>query len=186
MKPRAYSYIPMSTDLQLKGHGRHRRSLVKAAAGAISALVLSGAVGNAAELKVLSSVALTSVLNELTPAFEKKTGDKLVIDYDLAANLKKRILDGERADVIILTRSMMEDLLKNNKLAGDGLVNVAGTPVALAARAGAQKPDVGTAEAFKRALLSARSIVYADPSKGGLSGVVAARAIERLGASPRR
>jgi molybdate transport system substrate-binding protein len=181
MKARAYSYIPMSADLRLKGHGRHRRSLMKAAAGAISALVLSGAVGNAAELKVLSSVALTSVLNELTPAFEKKTGDKLVIDYDLAANLKKRILDGERADVIILTRSMMEDLLKNNKLAGDGLVNVAGTPVALAARAGAQKPDVGTAEAFKRALLSARSIVYADPSKGGLSGVVAARAIERLG-----
>ena len=137
--------------------------------------------GNAGELKVLSSVALTSVLNELTPAFEKKTGDKLVIDYDLAANLKKRILDGERADVIILTRSMMEDLLKNNKLAADGLVNVAGTPVALATRAGAQKPDIGNAEAFKRALLSARSIVYADPSKGGLSGVVAARAIERLG-----
>ena len=99
---------------------------------------MSGAVGNAAELKVLSSVALTSVLNELTPAFQKKTGDKLVIDYDLAANLKKRILDGERADVIILTRSMMEDLLKNNKLAVDGLVNVAGTPVALAARAGNQ------------------------------------------------
>lgn len=130
---------------------------------------------------MLSSVALTSVLNELTPAFEKKTGDKLVIDYDLAANLKKRILDGERADVIILTRSMMEDLLKNNKLAADGLVNVAGTPVALATRAGAQKPDIGNAEAFKQVLLSARSIVYADPAKGGLSGVVAARAIERLG-----
>jgi molybdate transport system substrate-binding protein len=59
-------------------------------------------------------VALTSVLNELTPAFEKKTGYKLVIDYDLAANLKKRILDGERADVIMLTRSMMEDLLKKS------------------------------------------------------------------------
>ena len=56
---------------------------MKAAAGAISALVLSGAVGNATELKVVTSVALTSVLNELTPAFEKKTGDKLVIDYDL-------------------------------------------------------------------------------------------------------
>src|SRR6516162_891400 len=163
----------------------NKRSLLTAAAGALSGLVLSGTVGYASELKVVTSVALSSVLNELAPAYEKKTGDKLVIDYDLAANMKKRILDGERADVIILTRSMMEDLLKNNKLAADGLVNVAGTPVALATRAGAQKPDVGTAEAFKRALLSARSIVYADPAKGGPAGLLR-RAPSSGWASPRR
>jgi molybdate transport system substrate-binding protein len=157
------------------------RSLLMRAVGSLLAIMLPGAVGHAAELKVLTSVALTSVLNELAPAYEKKTGDKVSIDYDLAANLKKRILDGERADVIILTRSMMEDLQKDNKLTADRLVNVAGTPVALAARAGAQKPDIGTAEAFKQALLSAQSIVYADPAKGGLSGIVAAKAIERLG-----
>ena len=159
----------------------NKRSLLTAAAGALCSLVLSGTVGYASELKVVTSVALTSALNELAPAYEKKTGDKLVIDYDLAANMKKRILDGERADVIILTRPMMEDLLKNHKLTGDGLVNVAGTPVVLAVRAGAQKPDIGAIEAFKQALLSARSIVYADPAKGGLSGIVAAKAIERLG-----
>jgi molybdate transport system substrate-binding protein len=113
--------------------------------------------------------------------FEKKTGHKLVIDYGLAAELKKRILDGERADLIILTRAMMEDLAKQNKLAADSLVNIAGTPVAVAARAGAPKPDIGTVDAFKAALLSAKSIVYADPAKGGLSGIVAAKAIERLG-----
>jgi molybdate transport system substrate-binding protein len=157
------------------------RSLLMRAVGSLVALGLSGAVGNAAELKVLTSVALTSVLNELSPMYEKKTGNKVIIDYDLAANLKKRILDGERADVIILTRAMMEDLQKNNKLAADGLVNVAGTPVALAVRAGASKPDIGSVDAFKQALLSAQSIVYADPAKGGLSGIVAAKAIERLG-----
>src|SRR4029453_2850562 len=53
--------------------------------------------------------------------------------------------------------------------------------VALAARAGVPKPDISTVEAFKQTLLSARSISYADPAKGGLSGVVASRAIERLG-----
>jgi molybdate transport system substrate-binding protein len=157
------------------------RSLMTRVAAALGALLLSGAIGHAAEVKVLTSVALTSVLNELSPAFEKKTGHKLTIDYGLAADQKKRILDGERADVIILTRAMMDDLAKQNKLNADGLVNVAGTPVALAARAGAQKPDIGTAEAFKQALLAAKSIVYADPAKGGLSGIVAARAIEQLG-----
>jgi len=158
----------------------NRRSLITCAA-ALGAFTLCGTMAQAAGVKVLTSVALKSVLDELSPAFEKKTGDKLIIDYGLAADLKKRILDGERADLIILTRAMMEDLLKQNKLTADGLVNVAGTPVAVAARAGAPKSDISTVDAFKQVLLSAKSIVYADPAKGGLSGIVAARAIERLG-----
>jgi molybdate transport system substrate-binding protein len=76
---------------------------------------------------------------------------------------------------------MMDDLAKQNKLAIGNIVNVASTPVALAVRAGAPKPNISTADAFKQTLLSAKSISYADPAKGGLSGVVAGRAIERLG-----
>ena len=157
------------------------RSLTMRAAEALAALVLSAAAADAAEVKVLTSVALTTVLNELAPAFEQKTGNKLTISYDLAAVQKKRILEGERADVIILTRAMMDDLAQQKKLASGNIVNVAGTPVALAIRAGAPKPDISTADAFKQTLLSAKSISYADPAKGGLSGVVASRAIERLG-----
>jgi molybdate transport system substrate-binding protein len=126
-------------------------------------------------------VALTAALNELAPAFEKATGDKLTIAYGLAAEMRKRVLDGESADVIMITRPMMEDLQKQNKLAANSLVNVAGTPIAVAARAGAAKPDIGTIDAFKRTLLSTKSIVYADPAKGGVSGIVFARALERLG-----
>jgi len=150
-------------------------------AAAVGGLILSATVGHAAEVKVFTSVALTASLNEVSPIFEQKTGHKVVIDYNLAAVQKKRLVDGDRADVIILTRSMMEELTKQNKLAPGNLVNVAGTPVALAARAGVPKPDISTVEAFKQTLLSARSISYADPAKGGLSGVVASNAIERLG-----
>ena len=150
-------------------------------AAAAASLTLSVTVGHAAELKVFTSVALTQALNELTPIFEQKTGHKVVVDFNLAAVQKKRVLDGERADVIILTRAMMEDLAKQNKLAPGNIVNVAGTPVALAARAGAPKPDISTPDAFKQTLLSAKSISYADPAKGGLSGVVAGKAIEKLG-----
>jgi molybdate transport system substrate-binding protein len=159
----------------------NRRSLMMGVAAAFGVFVVSTAASHAAEVKVLTSVALKSVLDELSPTFEKKTGHKLVIDYGLAADQKKRILAGERADMIILTRAMMEDLSTQKKLAADSLVNVAGTPVAVAARAGAPKPDISTVEAFKQTLLTAKSIVYADPAKGGLSGVVAARAIEHLG-----
>jgi molybdate transport system substrate-binding protein len=58
-------------------------------------LVSSANIIRAAELKVLASVALTSSLDELTPVYEKETGDKLSIGYSLAADLKKRLLDGE-------------------------------------------------------------------------------------------
>jgi molybdate transport system substrate-binding protein len=157
------------------------RSLTMQSAAALAGLMLSGMVADAAELKVLTSVALTNALNELAPIFEQNTGNKLTISYDLAAVQKKRILDGERADVIILPPVMMEELSKQKKLAPGNIVNIAGTPVAVVARAGAPKPDISTADAFKQTLLSAKSISYADPAKGGLSGVVAGRAIERLG-----
>jgi molybdate transport system substrate-binding protein len=156
------------------------RVLMRVAA-AVGGLILSATVGHAAEVKVFTSVALTAVFNEISPIFEQKTGHKLIIDFNLAAVQKKRLVEGDRADVIILTRSMMEDLAKEKKLAPGSLVNVAGTPVALAARAGVPKPDISTVEAFKQTLLSARSLSYADPAKGGLSGVVASKAIERLG-----
>jgi molybdate transport system substrate-binding protein len=148
---------------------------------AVVGLVFRGDIARAAELKVLASVALTSAMNELSPMYEKATGDKLSIGYGLAADLKKRVLDGETADVIILTRPMMDDLQKQNKLTANSLTNVAGTPVSVVARVGAPKPDISSVDAFKHTLLTAHSIVYADPAKGGASGVYFARALDRLG-----
>src|SRR5262245_58122727 len=75
----------------------------------------------------------------------------------------------------------MDELQKQDKFAASGLVNVAGTPVSVAARAGAPKPDISTADALKQTLLNAQSIVYADPAKGGASGVYFERVLERLG-----
>jgi molybdate transport system substrate-binding protein len=138
-------------------------------------------VAQGSELKVLTSVALTSVLDELAPVFEKATGTKLKIDYNLIAAQRKRILDGESADVIILSRGAMQELQKLDKFAASDLVDVAGTPVSMAARAGVPKPDISTPDAFKQTLLNARSIVYADPAKGGASGVYFARVLDRLG-----
>jgi molybdate transport system substrate-binding protein len=103
-------------------------------------------VVQAAELKMLTSVALTSVLDELAPMFEKATGTKLSIDYNLIAAQRKRILEGESADVIILSRGVKDELQKQDKIAASGLVNVAGISVSVAARAGAPKPDISSAD----------------------------------------
>ena len=160
---------------------------VRVAMAAMGGLLISpiaaitGTVANAAEVKVLASVALTSALNELAPQFERTTGNKLTFGYSLVADIRKRVLEGETADVIILSRPVMDELEKQNKLAPGTIANVAGIAVALTARAGAPKPDISSVDALKRSLLSAKSIVYADPAKGGLSGVYFARVLDRLG-----
>jgi len=175
-------------SLEFLSHGRGcmiQTSLAKrialAAAGGLVSCLLAATAGSAAEIRVLTSVALTSALNQISPNFEQATGNKLNIGYSLIADIRKRILDGETADVIILSRPVMDEVDKQQKFASGSITNVAGTPVAVAIRAGAPKPDISTVDALKRTLLAAKTIVYADPAKGGASGVYFAHVVDRLG-----
>ena len=84
--------------------GRSCKSRIQIAAAGIITLLMGAAWANAAEIKVLSSVALTSALEELAPVLERTSGNKLVIEYGVAAQLKERFLAGAAADVLILTR----------------------------------------------------------------------------------
>jgi molybdate transport system substrate-binding protein len=156
------------------------KRFVVAAGLLLSSMIATGGA-HAADIKVLTSVALTSAFNELAPKFEQATGNKLDIGYSLIADIRKRMLAGETADVIILSRPVMDELGKQDKFTPGSIVNVAGTPVALAIRAGAPKPDISTADALKQTLLAAKSVVYADPAKGGASGVYFARVVDKLG-----
>src|SRR6516164_3026119 len=155
------------------------KRIAMTAAGGLMLCLLGATVGNAAEIKVLSSVALTSALNQIAPNFEQATGNKLNIGYSLIADIKKRMLDGETADVIILARPVMDELDKQEKFTSGSITNIAGTPVALAIRAGTPKPDISNT--LKSTLLAAKSIAYADPAKGGAAGVYFARVVDRLG-----
>jgi molybdate transport system substrate-binding protein len=75
----------------------------------------------------------------------------------------------------------MDELQRQDKFAANDLVNVAGTPVSVAARDGVPNPDIHSVDALKHTLLTTRSIVYSDPAKGGASGVYFARVLDRLG-----
>jgi molybdate transport system substrate-binding protein len=147
----------------------------------LSIAAVEGAVAEPAEVTVLTSVALTSALDELAPQFERTTGNKLKIGYSLIVDIKKRIVAGETADVIILSRPVMDDLQKQDKFTPGSIADVVGTAVAVAVRADAPKPDISSADTLKRTLLAAKSIVYADPAKGGASGVHFAHVVDQLG-----
>ena len=159
-----------------------RRTALYVVAAFLSLSPLAGSgLARADEIKVMASVALKSTLDDLATKFERTGGGKVTMVYGLAAQLKQRVSDGEADDVAILIRPMMEDLLKQGKLAAGSLANVGGTPVAIAIRAGAPKPDIGTVDALKHTLIVAKSISYADPAKGGASGVYFAKVVEQLG-----
>jgi molybdate transport system substrate-binding protein len=160
-----------------------RRDFVAAAVGC-TLLLAAGIVtpaAHAAELKVMSTVALTPTLEELAPKYESSSGNKLAIVYSTIAELKKRIEAGETADVMILSRPALEDLQTKGQVSQGSIANVGSSYVAVGIRAGAPKPDISTAEKLKEALLATKSISYADPAKGGASGVYFAKVIDRLG-----
>jgi molybdate transport system substrate-binding protein len=150
-------------------------------AAVLSTMILLIARADVAEIKVLAAVALTSVLDELTPAFEKSSANKVELVYGIAPDLRKRILEGETGDVVILPRALMDDLQKQEKLVPESVANIGSTDVAMVIRAGAPKPDVSSVLDFKQTLLATKSIVYADPAKGGVSGVYFARVLDKLG-----
>jgi len=146
----------------------------------LSALTTITTAARAAEVKVLSTVALTPALDELVPNYESG-GNRLTIVYSTIAELKKRIDGGETADVLILSRPVLDGLAAQGKVTEGSIVSIGTSYVAVGVRAGSALPDISTPEKLKVALLATKSISYADPAKGGASGIHFARVLDRLG-----
>jgi molybdate transport system substrate-binding protein len=146
-----------------------------AAASLASLLSLGGAV-DAAEITVISSVGVKPALEVLAPQFERASEHKVKLVFGTAAPLKRQVDAGESFDVVILTPAMLGDLAKQGKVGA--VASVAKVGIGVAIRAGAPRPDIGSADALKHALLTAKAIAY---SKEGQSGAMMAQIIERLG-----
>jgi molybdate transport system substrate-binding protein len=140
-----------------------------------------GSVANAAEIKVLSANVFTGVLDELAGNFERTTGHKVTIVYGIAGVIRKRVQAGEFGDVTILPRPMMDEVLRQGMIAPGSIVDLAHSAVGVAVRNGAPKPDISSIDAFRRLLSAAKSISYPDPVRGGATGVLFTRILERLG-----
>jgi molybdate transport system substrate-binding protein len=154
------------------------RSLCAVLAFTLLAILAHPPAAAAAEITVLCSNGIKAVMEDLVPKFEKATGHKVAIEYNLAAVLKERIEGGAGFDLAILTPPLVEDLVKQGQIAADSRTTLARSGLGLLIRSGGHKRDISTTDAFKRALLEAKSIAYA---KVGASGVYFARLVEKLG-----
>jgi molybdate transport system substrate-binding protein len=131
---------------------------IAALAGLI--LAFAAAQAQAADIKVFSSTALKAVLDELGPQFEKATGNKLVFTIGPAAAMKSQIDQGAAFDVAIVTPPLLDALAAAGKVDPATRAVIARSALGVSVRAGAPKPDVGTADALKRTLLNAKSIGF--------------------------
>ena len=135
----------------------------------------------AAEIKLLSSAAMTTVLEDLVPRFEKATGHKVTLVLATSGALNKRVAEGETADLLISTGAGIDGLIKDGKLVSGSRVDIARSGMGVAVKAGAPKPDISTPETFKQALLAAKSVAYTDPASGGASGIHFVKVLDQLG-----
>jgi molybdate transport system substrate-binding protein len=137
---------------------------IRYAAAGLAILFVSGLSGaaHAAELKLLVGNALKTVMDELGPQFEKATGSTLSVTVGTTTQLKGRIDNGEAFDAVILAKPALDELAGQGKVVDSTREVIARSGIGVAVRRGAPKPDLGSDDAFKQAMLDAKSIGYVD------------------------
>ena len=133
---------------------------------------------HAADIGILASNGVKAAVVELVPQFEKETGHKLNFTWGASNLLAKQAEAGEAFDVIIVTPALMKSLIEQGKVMGGSAVDLARVGSGVAVKQGAPKPDIGTVEAFKNAMLNAKAIAY---TTAGQSGLHFMSVIEKLG-----
>jgi molybdate transport system substrate-binding protein len=123
-------------------------------------LLLAQPLAHAAELRVWTARAGTTVLAEIGPEFERASGHKLRVETDLPDPFLKRVRAGEQFDILISTAGPIDSLIAEGKLRKDTRMTFARSGIGVEVRKGASKPDISTVDAFKHAVLDAKSIAY--------------------------
>ena len=133
------------------------------------------------DVTVLATTAMKTSFDELALQFERSSGHRLTLTFGPSLQLEKRLGEGEGADVAIVSAAGSDDLVARGKIARGSITTIAGSALGVAVPRGAARPDLSSADAFKRALLAAKSVAVSKPVGGGQSGVHMAKVFERLG-----
>jgi molybdate transport system substrate-binding protein len=152
-----------------------RRVLVAVIASAF--LLAAPPASAAAEIRVFCSNGLKAVMEALVPQFERDTGHKVIVTYDLAARIRQQIDGGTAFDVAVMTPPLVDDAIKRGQIAAGSRTVIARSPLGFLVRAGSRKTDIKSVEALKRMLTDAKSLTWA---KEGASGIYFAALLDKL------
>jgi molybdate transport system substrate-binding protein len=144
-------------------------------------LVSLAGMAAAADIRLLSVGAVQNAVRPLAADFSKDTGHKIVFTVGSPAVVAQKIKDGEIFDAVIVSEPAMDRLDKEGIVNPESRVRLANTGIGVAVRAGAPTPNLATPDAFKQALLAAKSVVYGDPTLPNQSGEKAEQILAKAG-----
>ena len=141
----------------------------------------ASAARSAVRLKVLSAGAVKYVAIDFAPRFTRDTGDQVEFTFGTIGGVRKRLENGETADIVMGTAPAIAQMEQSGVLVAGSCTDLGRTLTGLCVRADAPMPDISTPDRFKQTLLKARSIAYTNPQAGGTSGIFLVGLLERLG-----
>jgi molybdate transport system substrate-binding protein len=141
----------------------------------------ASAARSAVRLKVLSAGAVKYVATDFAPRFTRDTGDQVEFTFGTIGGVRKRLENGETADIVMGTAPAIAQMEQSGVLVAGSCTDLGRTLTGLCVRADAPMPDISTPDRFKQTLLKARSIAYTNPQAGGTSGIFLVGLLERLG-----
>jgi molybdate transport system substrate-binding protein len=130
------------------------------------------------EVKLFSSGSTAGALRELIPQFERATGHRVTISNEPGKIMLERIKRGDTGDLLLTGSAVIDELTQQGHIVAGSKRELARCGAGVAVRAGVPKPDISSVEAFKHALLDAKSIAH---TTSGASGMHLLRVVERLG-----
>ena len=152
-------------------------NLAAATAAGLAALI-AGTPVRAADIELMTTGAVEYILRDLIPPFERASGHKVTMSVFGTVLAVGKLKEGAAADLVLLNPQVLRDLQKADRIVPGSITPVFHSRAGVAVRAGAPKPDISTVEAFKQALLNAKTIGHST----GVSGVHFSKTvIPRLG-----
>ena len=145
------------------------------------AALLFASASCAAELKVISAGAVRGLIGQIIEDYSRQSGQKFDFTIGTTGQLRNIIASGQHADLIICSAPLMAELEKVGKFVPGSRIDLGRVGIGVAVRDGATVPDVATQDAFKAALVAAKSVAYTNPAEGGTSGIYFTGLAERLG-----
>lgn len=128
-------------------------------------------------IKLISSMATRQLLAELAAEHERATGQPVQVESVGGVDAAKRVQAGEAFDAVVLASNAIEQLIQAGRALAGSRTDLVHSGVAVAVRAGAPRPDIGSEEAVKQAVLAAPSVSFST----GPSGVALQKLFERWG-----
>ncbi len=137
----------------------------------LAGLVTVPVRSRAGDVIVMISGGFKSTYEALSPAFEQRTGSRLVTvpgpsEGTTHDTIPSRLARGEPDDVLVMVGSALDTLAKQGQTVAGSEVDIALSPIGMAVRAGSPVPDISTVAKLRQVLLDAGSVAYSDSASG--------------------